>query len=98
MPEFEVDSGEVARTHGRRSAQSGRVEFISGGDRRRMWSDRRHYRRFDLTGFGWPVLGAGGCRSGRCRAVGVAVCPPVPRQQGVQFVRFGSPRDDAFEH
>jgi len=34
LPEFEVDSGEVARAHCRRSAQSGRVEFISGGDRR----------------------------------------------------------------
>ena len=34
LPEFEVDSCEVARAHCRRSAQSGRVEFISGGDRR----------------------------------------------------------------
>ena len=36
--EFEVDDGEAARTHGRRSAQSGRVEFITRGDRRRMWA------------------------------------------------------------
>ena len=38
LPEFEVDDGEAARTHGRRSAQSGRVEFITRGDRRRMWA------------------------------------------------------------
>ena len=37
LPEFEVyDDG--ARTHGRRSAQSGRVEFITRGDRRRVWA------------------------------------------------------------
>ncbi len=41
LPEFEIDDGEGTRTHGRRSAQSGRVEFITRGDRRRMWSDRR---------------------------------------------------------
>jgi len=33
--EFKVDDGEDARTHGRRSAQSGRLEFITRGDRRR---------------------------------------------------------------
>jgi len=38
LPEFEVDDGEGARTQGRRSAQSGRVEFITRGDRRRIWA------------------------------------------------------------
>ena len=38
LPEFEIDDGEDARTHGRRSAQSGRVEFITRGDRRRVWA------------------------------------------------------------
>ncbi len=38
LPEFEVYDGEGARTHGRRSAQSGRVEFITRGDRRRVWA------------------------------------------------------------
>jgi len=38
LPEFEIDDGADARTHGRRSAQSGRVEFITRGDRRRMWA------------------------------------------------------------
>ncbi len=38
LPEFEADDGEDARTHSRRSAQSGRVEFITRGDRRRMWA------------------------------------------------------------
>ncbi len=38
LPEFEVYDGEDARTHGRRSAQSGRVEFITRGDRRRVWA------------------------------------------------------------
>lgn len=38
LPEFEVDDGEDARTHGRRSGQSGRVEFITRGDRRRVWA------------------------------------------------------------
>ena len=38
LPEFEVYDGEGARTHGRRSAQSGPVEFITRGDRRRVWA------------------------------------------------------------
>lgn len=38
LPEFEAGDGEGARTHGRRSAQSGRVEFITRGDRRRVWA------------------------------------------------------------
>lgn len=38
LPEFEVYDDEVARTQGRRSAQSGRVEFITRGDRRRVWA------------------------------------------------------------
>lgn len=38
LPEFEVYDGEGARTQGRRSAQSGRVEFITRGDRRRVWA------------------------------------------------------------
>jgi transposase len=38
LPEFEVYDGEGARTYGRRSAQSGRVEFITRGDRRRVWA------------------------------------------------------------
>ena len=38
LPEFEIDDGADARTHGRRSAQSGRVEFITRGDRRRVWA------------------------------------------------------------
>ncbi len=38
LPEFEVYDGESARTQGRRSAQSGRVEFITRGDRRRVWA------------------------------------------------------------
>ena len=38
LPEFEVYNGNGARTHGRRSAQSGRVEFITRGDRRRIWA------------------------------------------------------------
>jgi len=38
LPEFEVYDDEGARTHGRRSAQSGRVEFITRGDRRRVWA------------------------------------------------------------
>lgn len=38
LPEFEVDDDEDARMHGRRSAQSGRVEFITRGDRRRVWA------------------------------------------------------------
>ena len=38
LPEFEIADGEDARTHGRRSAQSGRVEFITRGDRRRVWA------------------------------------------------------------
>ena len=38
LPEFEAGDGEDARTHGRRSAQSGRVEFIARGDRRRVWA------------------------------------------------------------
>lgn len=38
LPEFEVGNAEDARTHGRRSAQSGRVEFITRGDRRRVWA------------------------------------------------------------
>ena len=37
-PEFEIDDGEDARAHGRTSAQSGRVEFITRGDRRRVWA------------------------------------------------------------
>lgn len=56
LPEFEVDDDVDARTHSRRSAQSGRVEFITRGDRRRIWADQRHHRRFDLTGFARPVL------------------------------------------
>ena len=40
LPEFEVyDDG--ARTPGRRSAQSGRVEFITRGDRRRVWASEQ---------------------------------------------------------
>ena len=38
LPEFEITDGEDARTHGRRSGQSGRVEFITRGDRRRVWA------------------------------------------------------------
>ncbi len=38
LPEFEIYDGEGTRTHGRRSAQSGRVEFITRGDRRRVWA------------------------------------------------------------
>jgi len=38
LPEFGVYNGDGARTHGRRSAQSGRVEFITRGDRRRVWA------------------------------------------------------------
>ena len=38
LPEFEVDGGEGARTLSRKSAQSERVEFITGGDRRRVWA------------------------------------------------------------
>ena len=38
LPEFEIADGEDARMHGRRSAQSGRVEFITRGDRRRVWA------------------------------------------------------------
>ena len=38
LPEFDVGDGEDARTHGRRSVQSGRVEFITRGDRRRVWA------------------------------------------------------------
>ncbi len=38
LPEFEIDNGEGTRTHSRRSAQSGRVEFITRGDRRRVWA------------------------------------------------------------
>ena len=38
LPEFAADDGDDARTRGRRSAQSGRVEFITRGDRRRMWA------------------------------------------------------------
>ena len=38
LPEFEIYNGEGARTQGRRSAQSGRVEFITRGDRRRVWA------------------------------------------------------------
>ena len=38
LPEFDVGDGEDARTHGRRSGQSGRVEFITRGDRRRVWA------------------------------------------------------------
>ena len=38
LPEFEADDGEAARMHGRTSAQSGRVEFITRGDRRRVWA------------------------------------------------------------
>ena len=38
LPDFEVYDGDGARTHGRRSAQSGRVEFITRGDRRRVWA------------------------------------------------------------
>ena len=38
LPEFEVYDGEGAHTHGRRSAQNGRVEFITRGDRRRVWA------------------------------------------------------------
>ena len=38
LPEFEVDDGDDARMRGRRSAQSGRVEFITRGERRRMWA------------------------------------------------------------
>ncbi len=37
LPEFEIYD-DAARTHGRRSAQSGRVEFITRGDRRRVWA------------------------------------------------------------
>lgn len=38
LPEFEVGDAEDARTHSRRSTQSGRVEFITRGDRRRVWA------------------------------------------------------------
>src|ERR1700712_5450096 len=38
LPEFEVYDGDGARTHGRKSAQSGRGEFITRGDRRRVWA------------------------------------------------------------
>ena len=38
LPEFEVYDDDGARTQGRRSAQSGRVEFITRGDRRRVWA------------------------------------------------------------
>ena len=38
LPEFEVDAGDDARTHSRRSVGSGRVEFITRGDRRRVWA------------------------------------------------------------
>ena len=38
LPEFEVYDGDGTRTQGRRSAQSGRVEFITRGDRRRVWA------------------------------------------------------------
>ena len=38
LPEFEVYDGDGARMHGHRSAQSGRVEFITRGDRRRVWA------------------------------------------------------------
>ncbi len=38
LPEFEVYDDEGARTRGRRSVQSGRVEFITRGDRRRVWA------------------------------------------------------------
>ena len=38
LPEFEIYDGDGARTHGRRSVQSGRVEFITRGDRRRVWA------------------------------------------------------------
>ncbi len=38
LPEFEIDDAEDARMQGRRSAQSGRVEFITRGDRRRIWA------------------------------------------------------------
>jgi len=41
LPEFEVYDGDDARTHGRRSAQSGRVEFITRGDRRRVWASEQ---------------------------------------------------------
>ena len=52
--EFKGDDGEGARTHGRRSVQSGRLEFITRGDRRRMWVGRQPHWRFDLTGFAQP--------------------------------------------
>ena len=38
LPEFEVYDGDGARTQGRRSAQSGRVELITRGGRRRVWA------------------------------------------------------------
>ena len=38
LPEFDVGDREDARTHGRRSGQSSRVEFITRGDRRRVWA------------------------------------------------------------
>ena len=38
LPEFEVDDGEGARRHGRGSAQSGWVAFMTRGDRRRIWA------------------------------------------------------------
>ena len=38
LPEFEVYDDDGARMQGRRSAQSGRVEFITRGDRRRVWA------------------------------------------------------------
>jgi len=41
LPEFEVYDGEGTRTRGRRSAQSGRVEFITRGDRRRVWAAKQ---------------------------------------------------------
>ncbi len=46
LPEFEIDddAGARARTHGRRSVQSGRVEFITRGDRRRVWAAEQKSR------------------------------------------------------
>ncbi len=44
LPEFEIDDGAGARTHGRGSVQSGRVEFITRGDRRRVWAAEQKSR------------------------------------------------------